>query len=167
VTSQPSAIRSAAARSPTAPAPDAASLQVELAGEPRDGGRRGRVAAVGVEHRGHPERAEERLLDLGEHFLAGAHIRAADPHRERGQVLGAAGEERRLHEAPHRVGLDAAVPEQLVDAGVVGDDRVERARVLVGVELDQDLLHVSSSAARLVRCAVSRTRSRRGSSNVM
>ena len=67
----------------------------------------------------------------------------------------------------HGVGLDAAVAQQLVDVGVVGDDRVERARVLVGVELDQDLLHVSSSAARLVRCAVSRTRSRRGSANVM
>jgi hypothetical protein len=57
--------------------------------------------------------------------------------------------------------------EQHVDVGVVGDDRVERARMLVGVELDQDLLHVSSPAARRVRCPVSRTRSRRGSANVM
>jgi hypothetical protein len=72
-----------------------------------------------------------------------------------------------LNEALHHVGLDAPVGEQLVDAGVVGDDRVEGARVLVGVELDQDLLHVASPAARRVRCPVSRTRSRRGSSNVM
>ena len=102
-----------------------------------------------------------------EHLLAGADARAADPHREVRGPSGGAGEERRLHEALHDVGLDAAVAQQLVDAGVVGDDRVERARVLVGVELDQDLLHVSSAAACLVRCAVSRTRSRFGSANVM
>ena len=58
------------------------------------------------------------------------------------------------------VGLHAAVGEQDVDIGVVRDDRVERAGVLVGVELEQDFLH--GSPLRAVR----RTRSRRGSSKV-
>ena len=55
-------------------------------------------------------------------------------------------------------------------SGVVRDDRVERAGVLLGVELEQDFLHdassVSSSGDGLVERAVSRTRSRRGSSKV-
>ena len=46
------------------------------------------------------------------------------------------------------------------DAGIVRDDRVKRTRVLIGIELEQDLLHDSPLRA------VSRTRSRRGSSNV-
>ena len=56
-----------------------------------------------------------------------------------------AGEERVLHEPARVLGLHAAVGQQDVDAGVVRDDRVERARVLVGVELEQDFLHDSSS----------------------
>ena len=56
------------------------------------------------------------------------------------------------------LGFHAAVGEQDVDAGVDGDDRVERARVLAGVELEQDFLHDSllaggkadALAARLV-----------------
>jgi hypothetical protein len=62
------------------------------------------------------------------------------------------------------------VGEQHVDVGVVRHDRIERARVLLGVELEQDLLHVSSSVERssdgLCGRAVSRTRSRRGSAKV-
>ena len=68
VTSQPSSIEElgrAQADRARADDHDAAPFEVDLAREPRDGRRRGRVAAVGVEHDRHVERAEERLLDLG------------------------------------------------------------------------------------------------------
>ena len=76
------------------------------------------------------------------------------------QIVRPAGEERVLGERPRGLGLHAAVREQDVHAGVVRDDRVERARMLLGVELEQDFLHDSSLRA------VRRTRSRRGSSKV-
>ena len=38
----------------------------------------------------------------------------------------------------HVLGRDAAVAEQLLDAGIDGDDAVEDARLRVGVELDED-----------------------------
>ena len=90
------------------------------------------------------------------------HVLAADPHGDRLQVVRPAGEERVLREPARGLGLHAAAGKEDVHAGVVRDDRVERARVLLRVELEQDVLHDSSSVER----AVSRTRSRRGSSNV-
>ena len=86
------------------------------------------------------------------------------------QVIRPAGEERVLRERARVLALHVAVGEQDVHVGVVRDDRVERAGVLLGVELEQDFLHdassVSSSGDGLVERAVSRTRSRRGSSKV-
>ena len=128
--------------------------------DPRDRRGRGRVAAVRVDHHRDAEGAEERLLHLVEDLLAGGHVLAADPHGHRLEVVRPAGEERVLRERARGLGLHVAVREQDVDAGVVRDDRVERARVLVGVELEQDFLHDSSLRA------VRRTRSRRGSSKV-
>ena len=98
-----------------------------------------------------------------EDLLAEPDPLAADPDGHRLEVVHPAGEERVLHERAHAVRLHTAVGEQDVDIGVVRDDRVERAGVLVGVELEQDLFHDASSSERR---AVRRTRSRRGSSNV-
>src|SRR5919204_526021 len=57
----------------------------------------------------------------------------AAPHLHRG-VTGGAREEGSLHEVAHSLRGHASVAEQNVDPGVLGDDRVERARMLIGVE---------------------------------
>ena len=112
----------------------AASVQVAILRDHGDGGGRRRVAAVGVEHRRHAERAEVGGLHLVENLLARAHVRAPDPHRQRG-VARPAREERSLDEITHGLRRDAPVAEQDVDARVVSHDGVEGARMLVGVEL--------------------------------
>ena len=167
MTSQPSSRSSTADRSPTAPRP---STTARLPARSRAFAIRAIVVAAVVlqplessitETRKGPKNA---FCTLREDLLAGGHALAADPHGHRLEVVHPAGEERVLHEPAHVVGLHAAVGQQDVDAGVVRDDRVERARVLVGVELEQDFLHDSSSVER--ERAVRRTRSRRGSSKV-
>jgi hypothetical protein len=56
------------------------------------------------------------------------------------QILGRSREERSINQIAHLLRLDAAVPQQMFDAGIHCHDRVEDARLRIGVELEQDSL---------------------------
>ena len=173
MTSQPSFCSSTADRRPTAPRP---STTARLPARLRAFAIRAIVVAAVVlqplessitETRKGPKNA---FCTSAKTSSPAATLLAADPHGDRLEVVHAAGEEGVLHEPAHALGLHAAVGQQDVHVGVVRDDRVERARMLVGVELEQDFLHDSSSVGLssdgLRERAVRRTRSRRGSSKV-
>ena len=133
---------------PDRPDPDhraAAAFQRHSAADAGDGGGRRRVGAVRVEHDRRVERLEEQLLSRFEHRLAVSHPGAADPESGVGEPVGTAREDRALDEVSEIVRGDFSVPDDDVDVGVVRGDCVERARVLIGVQLDQDLLHWMSS----------------------
>jgi len=61
------------------------------------------------------------------------------------EIVRCTGEERTLDEILYLLRRHVAVAEEDVDRCVVGHDRVERAGMLIGVELNEDLLHASSS----------------------
>ena len=74
-------------------------------------------------------------------------VGAAHPHRGVPEVGGPAREDRAVDQRRHVGSGHAAVAQHLVGAGVVGDDPVERARIPVRVELEEELLHARSRLA--------------------
>ena len=67
-------------------------------GQARYRGGGGRVAAVGVHHRAHPEWAEEGFLDRPEQRFRRADVGASDPHRGVPEVGGPAREDGAVHQ---------------------------------------------------------------------
>ena len=75
---------------------------------------------------------------LASSFSPAATSAAADEHGRVLQVGRAAREHRAVDEVAHGVGRHAAVPQQLVDARIDRHDRVEHARLRIGVEAEED-----------------------------
>ena len=117
-------------------------LELLRLGEQRHaGGRRG-VGAVRIEHHRDAEGAEELLLHRLEQRLALGHVAAADEDRGVLLLLAAAGEDRAVDESADIVRRDIGIARHAVGAAVIGDHRVEHARVRIGVEQEQQLLHL-------------------------
>jgi hypothetical protein len=125
-------------------------LQLCRLGEQCHARRRGRVGAVGIEHHRDAEGAEEFLLHGLEQRLALGHVAAADEDRRVLLVLAAAGEDSAVDQPADIVRRDIGVARHAVRAAVIADDRVEHGWHRVGIEQEQELLHmcVSSGVTR-------------------
>lgn len=98
-----------------------------------DGGGGGGITAVGVHHDRDAHRAEEGAVHFTEKIFALGDVAAADEDGRAGEIFDAAGEDGAMDEAADFGRFDVAVSEEVIDAGVDGDDRVEGAGVTVGV----------------------------------
>jgi hypothetical protein len=105
-----------------------------------DGRRGGGVSAVGVEQHGDAQAigGDHGLDRLGEEAFAGRDIAAADEQGGAFEVARMAREDGTVDQPGDLLGLDAAIAEQLVGAGVNGDHAIKDAGVRIAVELDED-----------------------------
>jgi hypothetical protein len=116
-------------------------LELPSLGEQRHAGRRRSVGAIGIEHDGDAERAEEALLHRFKQRLALRYVAAADEDRGRLLVLAAAGKDGAVDQRADIVRRDTGIAGDPVGAAVIGDDSIEHARIGIGVEQEQQFLH--------------------------
>ena len=113
-----------------------------------DGCCRRRVGAGRIDEHAEPHGAEERGPHLRRHRFGSRHVGTADEDGGRREIAAASGKHPTVHERHHVLDGHTAVPQEHVGPGVDGDDRIERARLRIAVELDEHLLRHGSLTRR-------------------
>ena len=81
---------------------------------------------------------QQVLFHLGQKRFTSSHITAADKDGRAMQILSAARKDAAVHQRLHLLRLHAAVTEELLHAGINRCHAIKRARLRIGIELDED-----------------------------